>query len=105
METLNISAFEQFLKIYSPKNKFYTSVEEIELVETKLGIKDKTSDELEELRNAVVRYYTELLDDEVIYNETGEYAGRTEKYWVYMDALQSVTAVIDKNIYNITLNI
>ena len=30
METLNISTVEQFLKDYSPKIKFYTSVEEIE---------------------------------------------------------------------------
>lgn len=50
METLNISTVEQFLKDYSPKIKFYTSVEEIERIEINLGIKDKTIDELEEKR-------------------------------------------------------
>lgn len=101
METLNISGIEQFLKMYSPQNKFYTSPKEIKLIETYLSIKDKTIDELEELRNIVVQYYTELLDGEVIYNENNEYIGRTEKYWVYIDSLQSVTAVIDNNIYRI----
>ena len=69
METLNILTVEQFLKDYSPKIKFYTSVEEIERIEINLGIKDKTIDELEELRNMVVSYYTELLDTEIIYNK------------------------------------
>lgn len=101
METLNISGIEQFLKMYSPQKKFHTSTKEIKLIETYLGIKDKTIDELEELRNIVVQYYTELLDGEVIYNENNEYIGRTEKYWIYIDSLQSVTAVIDNNIYRI----
>ena len=105
METLNILTIEQFLKDYSPKIKFYTSVEEIERIETTLGIKDKTIDELEELRNIVVSYYTELLDNEIIYNENGEFSIRTKKYFVYLESLKSVTAVIDNNIYKIMLKL
>ena len=52
----------------------------------------------------IVPYVKKLIDEfdgEVIYNENNEYIGRTEKYWVYIDSLQSVTAVIDNNIYKI----
>ena len=47
----------------------------------------------------VVSYYTELLDNEIIYNENGEFPRRTKKYFVYLESLKSVTAVIDNNIY------
>ena len=78
METLNILTVEQFLKDYSPKIKFYTSVEEIERIETNLCIKDKTIDELEELRNIVVSYYTALLNNEIIYTANDEYRRRPD---------------------------
>ena len=105
METFNILTIKPFLKDYSQKIKFYTSTEEIEHIETNLGIKDKTIDELEELRNIVVSYYTELLDTEIIYNENGEFPRRTKKYFVYLESLKSVTAVIDNNIYKLMLKL
>ena len=105
METFNILTIKPFLKDYSQKIKFYTSTEEIEHIETNLGIKDKTIDELEELRNIVVSYYTELLNNEIIYNENDEFPRRTEKYFVYLKSLKSVTAVIDNNIYKIMLKL
>lgn len=100
MGTLNYSGvIESFLENYFPENSHFTSPREIELVEKHLGIKGKTIEELQELRNRIVRCYDELLETEVIYDLTGQYSGRTNKYWDYMNALQSVTAVIDNNIY------
>lgn len=74
-----------FLRGYSPKEKHFTSLEEIRLVEDKLNIKSYR-DRLRVLRNAVVQFYNDLIDEHP-----------TDKSMVYdyMESMMSVTAVID----------
>lgn len=88
-----------FLREYTPKNNMYTSKEEIELISNELGLEGMTTEGFRSFRNEVVELYTELLDENIIINDKGEYVGRTEKYWSLMNAMQSVTAVIDYYIY------
>lgn len=74
-----------FLRGYSPKEKHFTSLEEIRLVEDKLNI-ESYRDRLRVLRNAVVQFYNDLIDEHP-----------TDKSMVhdYMESMMSVTAVID----------
>lgn len=83
---------KQFLKGYAPKSEMFTSVEEMKEVETKLDLKNNS---LRGVRNEVVSFYSELMKIErpTIKSMT------TELYWQYMNAMQSVTAVIDNIIY------
>ena len=90
---------QDFLKGYTPKSNMYTSKEEIELISNELGLEGMTTEDFQSLRNEVVELYTELLDENIIVDDKGEYVGRTEKYWSLMNAMQSVTAVIDHYIY------
>lgn len=90
---------QDFLREYTPKNNMYTSKEEIELISNELGLEGMTTEDFQSLRNEVVGLYTELLDENIIVDDKGEYVGRTEKYWRLMNAMQSVTAVIDHYIY------
>lgn len=90
---------QDFLREYTPKNNMYTLKEEIELISNKLGLEGSTTKDLQLLRNEVVTLYTVLLDENIIIDDKGEYVGRTEKYWILMNAMQSVTAVIDHYIY------
>lgn len=74
-----------WLKDYQPKDKHFTSFEEVDMISEKLGLKDLTDDEVKAKRDAVVMYYHNLKK-----NETDK-----EKVWDYTTAMMSVTAAID----------
>lgn len=97
MRTFSITKFnsevKQFLKGYMPADKYFTSFEEIELVENKLGLKGLSREEIGAVRNTVVLFYDNLMDNEFELN------GRTEIYYDFVTAMQSVTGVIDNYIY------
>ena len=97
MKTFSITKFnpevKQFLKGYMPADKYFTSFKEIELVENKLGLKGLSREEIDAVRNTVVMFYDNLMDNEFELN------GRTEKYYDFVTAMQSVTSVIDNYIY------
>ena len=78
-----------FLKEYSPEEKHITSLKEIRLIEDKLNIA-KYSNNLRALRNSVVQFYDELVNEDPT-NRNMVYA--------YMESMMSVTAVIDNYAY------
>ena len=78
-----------FLKEYSPEEKHITSLKEIRLIEDKLNIA-KYSNNLRALRNSVVQFYNELINEDPT-NRNMVYA--------YMESMMSVTAVIDNYAY------
>ena len=78
-----------FLKEYSPEEKHITSPKEIRLIEDKLNIA-KYSNNLRALRNSVVQFYNELINEDPT-NRNMVYA--------YMESMMSVTAVIDNYAY------
>ena len=89
------SGIRSFLLGYKPANEHFTSYAEIDLISDKLNLANKNEDELNSMRNTVVSIYRDAMDKEINYDENGEFAGRTEKYWDYSTAMQSVTAAID----------
>lgn len=97
MKTFSITKFnsevKSFLKGYMPADKYFTSFEEIELVENQFGLKGLSREEIDAVRNTVVMFYNNLMDNELEFN------GRTEQYYNFITAMQSVTAVIDNYIY------
>ena len=78
-----------FLKSYLPKEKHITSRKEIRLIEDKLNIA-KYSDNLRALRNSVVQFYDELINEDPT---------NRNKVYDYMESMMSVTAVIDNYTY------
>ena len=78
-----------FLKEYSPKEKHITSLKEIRLIEDKLNIA-KYSNNLRALRNSVVQFYDELIDED---------PNNRDMMYAYMESMMSVTAVIDNYAY------
>lgn len=78
-----------FLKEYSPEEKHITSLKEIRLIEDELNIA-KYSNNLQALRNSVVQFYNELINEDPT-NRNMVYA--------YMESMMSVTAVIDNYAY------
>ena len=86
----------EFLTSYCPKDDFFTSSEEIEIIRNNLEILGKTIDELRTIRNSVVKFYTKLKDNEL--NIEGKH---TDKFWKFHTAMMSVTAVIDNYIYKL----
>lgn len=97
MVTFTITRFNSevktFLKGYMPKDKHFTSFDEIETIEEKLSLHGKTADEVHTIRNTVVLFYDNLRDNEFDNN------GRSEIWYDYMTAMQSVTAAIDNYLY------
>ena len=82
------SEMRVFLKGYSPKEKHFTSLEEIRLVEDNLNIEEYKNN-LTALRNTVVQFYDELIGDGSDRNLT----------YAFMESMMSVTAVIDNYKY------
>lgn len=78
-----------FLRGYSPKEKHFTSIEEIRLIEDKLNIESFRS-RLRVLRNAVIQFYNDLMD---------ENPNDKSMVYDYMESMMSVTAVIDNYAY------
>lgn len=95
MEAIFTEVFYKFLKNYKPASRMFTSEDEIDLISETLNLPELDFKERCRTRNEVVRYYTELMDAEVIYDENNEYKGRTDKYWDLINSMQSVTTVID----------
>jgi hypothetical protein len=95
MGTFFNETVENFLKNYKPTNQMFTSEDEIDLISETLNLCELSFEERTRTRNEVVRYYSELMEGEIIYDENGEYKGRTDKYWELITSMQSVTMVID----------
>ena len=94
MEIIFSETICNFLKNYKPASQMFTSEDEADLISETLNLCELSFEERCQIRNEVVRYYTELMDAEVVY-ENGEYKGRTNKFWDLMQSMQSVTTVID----------
>ena len=95
METFFTDSIYNFLNSYKPANDMFTSEDEADLISETLNLCELSFEERTRTRNEVVRYYTELMDGEVVYDENGEYKGRTNKFWDLMQSMQSITTVID----------
>ena len=78
-----------FLKSYLPEEKHITSLKEIRLIEDKLNI-DNYRNNLRALRNSVVQFYNELIDED---------PNNRDMMYAYMESMMSVTAVIDNYAY------
>lgn len=70
---------KEFLKSYRPKNDMFTSNEECELIISKFNLPKLSLREMSLCRNAVVKFYSNLMKDN----------------YDFMTSLQSVTSVID----------
>ena len=90
----------QFLFNYVPKDNMFTSKEEIKLISETLGLNNMTYHDSLHFRNDVVKYYSGLMESEIIL-EDEVYKGRTDKFYDYMRAMQSVTTVIDHRTYKL----
>ena len=89
-ETVELTSdMKTFLKGYSPKEAHFTSIEEIHLVEDKLNIPNY-NDNLRALRNSVVQFYDELINEDPTNRNTA---------YAYTESMMSVTAVIDNYAY------
>ena len=85
-ETIELNSdMINFLKEYSPEEKHITSLKEIRLIEDKLNI-DNYRNNLRALRNSVVQFYDELIDED---------PNNRDMMYAYMESMMSVTAVID----------
>ena len=79
---------KNFLKNYAPKNRHFTSEEEIELIKEKIGLAHYiTTNDFNLLRNAVVYFYSKMMDNDM------------EHRWEISNSMMSVTAVIDHHMY------
>lgn len=81
----------QDLKEYRPENPHFTSVGEVRQIEEHLRIKKLSKTELRCLRDLVVYIFTSWMNE----------AHSKEESIEYMRAMQSITTVIDFNIYGI----
>ena len=89
-ETIELNSdMINFLKEYSPEEKHITSLKEIRLIEDKLNI-DNYRNNLRALRNSVVQFYDELIDED---------PNNRYMMYAYMESMMSVTAVIDNYAY------
>ena len=93
-------AHVEFLSSYSPANLHFTSTPEMNLIIERFNLNEIADIEMYNLRNAVVQFYSELLEKEIMFDSNGEYKGRTDKFWTYNSAMQSVTAVMDHVMYS-----
>lgn len=85
---------KEFLKSYKPEDRHFTSCEEMYLITKKLGLSSKSFEELQEVRNKVVRFYSDIMTEEI-----EKYGRLTDREMDMMSAMQSVTAVIDNLMY------
>ena len=85
----------EFLKGYRPVNRMITSEDEVDLISETLNLCELSFDERNQVRNKVVRFYTELSELYIEYDEYGQYKQRLNEFWNVISAMQSVTSVID----------
>ena len=82
----------KFLNEYRPQKRGFTSFNEIKEIKSRLGIGTSVKEtDLQHLRNAVVRFYSEKIES--VGNDVNQ-------VMAYIDSMQSVTAVIDTMIYH-----
>ena len=92
-ETVELTSdMKTFLKGYSPKEKHFTSIEEIHLIEDNLNITNY-GDNIVALRNSVVQFYDELIED----------GSDKDLKYTLMESMMSVTSVIDNYAYKILI--
>lgn len=84
---------ERFLNEYKPENRMFTSTEETYAIKSVFCLSRMNSKELMNLRNTIVWFYSEKL------NETR--FSDPEEHDKFMQAMQSITAVIDYQMYNV----
>lgn len=83
---------KEFLKNYTPENSIFTSNNEIELIKLELKLEDKTAEELIQIRNEVVQFYSNEMDKEEF---------RSVRSFQLIHSMQSVTTVIDHIYYKL----
>lgn len=88
-----------FMMKYTPENSAFTSSSEIETIKNIFCLDQLPDVYKAKMRNEIVRFYTKLMDKEILFDATGEYKGHTDKYWPYMYAMQSIAMVFDYSIY------
>lgn len=89
-----------FLSNYTPSDKMFTSPGEMVLIGVMFELTDLKDVQLLNLRNAVVSFYRDKMDEETLFDAKGNFKLRTDKHDDYMHAMQSVVAVIDHVRYN-----
>ena len=99
MKSLFTTTQWDFILNYTPANAHFTSPEEMEKIAEVFGFKHRSYPELKNLRDNIVTTYTAMMDNAIIYDENGEYQGRTKGFYRCMSAMQSITVVIDHEIY------
>ena len=83
---------EKFLNEYKPENRMFTSYKEIYAVKNVFCLSKMNYKELMHLRDNIVLFYGEKLD-KTRFSDIKEH----DKF---MQAMQSITAVIDYQMYN-----
>ena len=82
------------LKDYSPESTIFTSGEEMERVREELGLAEmQTELELRNMRDMTVMFYDGKIDRALEHNDS-------HGYRKLMSAMQSITAVIDNELWN-----
>ena len=90
---------EEFLEKYVPEDSICTTGEEMEQVEKALDLKELSIVNLRATRNAVVIFYAALKDEEERASDRYPRHSWSQRYEDLSNAMMSVTAVIDHNIY------
>lgn len=89
-----------FLLNYTPTDKMFTSPGEMVLIGVMFELTNLKDVQLLNLRNDVVSFYRDRMDEETLFDAKGNFKCRTDKHDDYMYAMQSVVAVIDHVRYN-----
>lgn len=78
----------RFIRTYSPENRYFTSEDEINTIANRLGLASLSKEELQAVRNSVVKDYNDFCGDD------------KDARWYRYEAMMSITAVIDRYIYS-----
>ena len=89
-----------FLSNYTPNDTMFTSSKEMVLIGVVFDLTNLKDVQLLNLRNAIVSFYRDKMDEETLFDAKGNFKYRTDKHDDYMYAMQSVVAVIDHVRYN-----
>ena len=92
---------KSFLFSYKPEDEFITSLSEIKQIREVLDLEScKSVDDFTAIRNTVVKYYKDLKDEYVEYDNTGKQSIRDiDRFFQLSNSMMSVTAVINHYIY------
>ena len=78
----------RFIRTYSPENRHFTSKDEIDTIASRLGLASLSKEELQAVRNSVVKDYNDFCGYD------------RDARWYRSEAMMSITAVIDHYIYS-----